>query len=260
MSKQNYTIEEMQQQINQLLTTMDLPGIPPDEQAIYRATIDRIRQEIAKRLAEVPVVPGVPGVPPALAGATHHPPPPKKEIPIRVINTPLQVPTPVPPSVPPDLAGEKTSGEKTTVRVAPAKAGGTGVGTNVATSGIIDTTGTIQPPDPASINSTLQITTGPGAPTIDIVWSDGFKHIDLTESIARSRFTSILRDLEHSRFAKQNRLYKLPEYTGYSRAKAYYAALTVFWKVPPTLLQLNITRPTATYRAIFEMVSGECLT
>lgn len=249
MSKQNYTIEEMQQQINQLLTTMDLPGIPPDEQAIYRATIDRIRQEIAKRSAEVPVVPVVPVVPPALAGATHHPPPPKKEIPIRVINTPLQVPT----SVPPALAGEKPSGEKTTVRVAPAKAGGT----NVATSGIIDTTGTIQPPDPASIKSTLKITTGPGAPTIDIVWSDGFEHTDLTESIARSRFTSILRDLEHSRFAKQNRLYKLPEYTGYSRAKAYYAALTVFWKVPPTLLQLNITRPTATYRAIFEMVSGE---
>ncbi len=250
MSKQNYTIEEMQQQINQLLTTLDLPGIPPDEQAIYRATIDRIRQEIAKRSAEIPVVP------PTLAGATHHQPPPKKETPIRVINTPLQVPTPVPTPVPPALAGEKTSGEKTTVRVVPAKAGGTGGGT----SGIIDTTGTtgtIQPPDPASIKSTLQITTGPGAPTIDIVWSDGFEHTDLTESIARSRFTSILRDLEHSRFAKQNRLYKLPEYTGYSRAKAYYAALTVFWKVPPTLLQLNITRPTATYRAIFEMVSGE---
>lgn len=254
MSKQNYTIEEMQQQINQLLTTLDLPGIPPDERAIYRATIDRIRQEIAKRSAEVPVVPVVP---PALAGATHHQPPPKKETPIRVINTPLQVPTLVPPSVPPALAGEKTSGEKTNVRVAPAKAGGTGVGTNVATSGIIDTTGTIQPPDPASIKSTLKITTGPGAPTIDIVWSDGFEHTDLTESIARSRFTSILRDLEHSRFAKQNRLYKLPEYTGYSRAKAYYEALSIFWKLPPTLLQLNITRPTATYRAIFEMVSGE---
>lgn len=217
MSKQNYTIEEMQGQIKQLEQTLKLPGIPAEEAQIYIATIERIKQEIAKR-SPAPLIPKPVASP---AASTE----PVKNV-IRMAQKEAAWPR------------EIKTAEYQSEGITPPKS----------------------PPyrwaAPQTETSAMNI--AESAENVDnkmdIFWSDGFSHRDVTEAIARSRFTSIMRDLEQSRFARQNRLFKLPEYTGFVRARGYYKVLTHFWKAPPTLAQLNINRPTSTFRAIFEMV------
>jgi hypothetical protein len=104
-----------------------------------------------------------------------------------------------------------------------------------------------------SITTQVNATSATGAPLVSIDW--GYGQIDtLTEGEARSRFTTCLRDLSESRLAGQGRLLDLPQYRSFSRAVAYYQALTLFWSAAPSALQLNISTKSPLKRAIFEMI------
>lgn len=93
-------------------------------------------------------------------------------------------------------------------------------------------------------------------PQLQIEWADGSTET-LNEAAARSRFTSRLRDLEHSTRARQGRFSELPHYTAWWRAAGYYRALCIFWARPPALTDLGITRATRKYKQIFELVANE---
>lgn len=94
-------------------------------------------------------------------------------------------------------------------------------------------------------------------PTVTIVWSDATISTH-TEGDARSKFTSLLRDLNNSTLAEQGRFDLIRTYRTYDRAKAYYKALAAFWGHNPTARELELT-PLSTRKAtIFNMIVSDC--
>lgn len=94
-------------------------------------------------------------------------------------------------------------------------------------------------------------------PTVTITWSDATISTH-TEGDARSKFTSLLRDLDNSTLAEQGRFNFMRTYRTYDRAKAYYKALAAFWSHNPTSRELDLT-PLSTRKAtIFNMIVADC--
>jgi hypothetical protein len=94
-------------------------------------------------------------------------------------------------------------------------------------------------------------------PTVTINWSDGTQSTH-TEGDARSKFTSILRDLNNSNLAEQGRFDQIPTYRTYDRAKAYYKALAAFWGHSPTARELEIIPLSMRKATIFNMIVADC--
>lgn len=109
--------------------------------------------------------------------------------------------------------------------------------------------------EPVSITA---VATG-GARTVEINWGNNNRDI-LTEGDARSRFTTALRDLAHSRMARMGRFEDITQYITFDRACAYYRALSVFWGSPPTPAQLQIVALSAERRQIFKMIQQQTQT
>lgn len=87
-----------------------------------------------------------------------------------------------------------------------------------------------------------------------IHWGEGAYDV-FTEGEARGRFTTAMRDLSASRMARLGRMSDIPQYTTFSRAVAYYRALTEFWAAPPTAQQLAIAPMGRLKQEIFEMIT-----
>ncbi len=94
-------------------------------------------------------------------------------------------------------------------------------------------------------------------PTVTINWSDGTQSTH-TEGDARSKFTSILRDLNNSNLAEQGRFDQIRTYRTYDRAKAYYKALAAFWGHNPSARELEITPLSIRKATIFNMIVADC--
>lgn len=87
-----------------------------------------------------------------------------------------------------------------------------------------------------------------------IHWGEGAYDV-FTEGEARGRFTTAMRDISASRMARLGRMSDIPQYTTFSRAVAYYRALTEFWAAPPTAQQLAIAPMGRLKQEIFEMIT-----
>lgn len=233
MSKQQYTIAEMEAQIRELQKTMQIPGVPADEIAIYKATIARIQQEIFKTKLEAETI--------AKANPAFH-------------GNPQQIRT----------ANQSHS-------VTPPIGGGSGAGviraltmdeyqSNPPAVTPITTRHAGPAPTAGPITSRIEVehNTDPHNPRITITWSDGYT-ITVDETAARSNFTNRMRDTCNLKcVSKENRLEKIWKYDAPWRAAGFYQALTWFWDgKPPALQQIGITRPTETYRRIFGMVAAQ---
>lgn len=108
---------------------------------------------------------------------------------------------------------------------------------------------------PSGVGGAARITASAasGARTVEIDWGNNRRDI-LTEGDARSRFTTALRDLCHSRMARLKRFESIPQYITFDRACAYYRALTIFWGGPPTPAQLQIVTLSTDRRTIFQLI------
>lgn len=109
-----------------------------------------------------------------------------------------------------------------------------------------------QPSEQPAVTITANLSGGAKSVTID--WGHQ-KTETLTEGEARSRFTTAMRDLTKSRMVKQERFADLPHYITYSRAVAYYRALSQFWTMPPSPMQLEIHPLGRTRQIIFNMIA-----
>lgn len=107
------------------------------------------------------------------------------------------------------------------------------------------------PPEPPVISGG----SGGAQKQVVIHWGEGASDL-FTEGEARGRFTTALRDLAASRMAKIGRMNDIPQYTTFSRAVAYYRALTEFWATPPTAQQLAIAPLGRLKQEIFEMITS----
>lgn len=218
MPKQ-YTIAEMETQIRELQKTMQIPGVPADEIVIYKATIERIQQQIKLQIsaAEHPQTPGKlqPVTPPIGGGAYGTV--------IRALT--MDEYQSNPPAMTPI----------TTRHAGPAPTAG-----------------------PITSRIEVEHNTDPHNPRIIITWSDGYT-ITVDETAARSNFTNRMRDTCNLKcVSKENRLEKIWKYDAPWRAAGFYQALTWFWDgKPPALQQIGITRPTETYRRIFGIVAAQ---
>lgn len=214
----NKTLEQYQAEIEQLRAAMTLPGVKPDEAAIYSETIQKIEGRIIDmlRAAQVPVTgkqrpeaaappqaPATPAIRPAATATDRKEEPP---IPVRVIR-----------------------------------------------AGIDKPRHTSQQPAATDTPVLAAILTGSQKQVL-IEWGHGKSDL-LTEGEARSRFTTALRDLAESRMAKLGRYDDLTRYITFSRAIAYYRALTEFWAAPPTAQQLAIAPMGRLKQEIFEMIT-----
>jgi hypothetical protein len=94
-------------------------------------------------------------------------------------------------------------------------------------------------------------------PTVTITWSDSTISTH-TEGDARSKFTSLLRDLDNSTLAEQSRFDFMRTYRTYDRAKAYYKALAAFWSHNPTARELELTPLSTRKSTIFNMIVADC--
>ena len=94
-------------------------------------------------------------------------------------------------------------------------------------------------------------------PTVTITWSDATISTH-TEGDARSKFTSLLRDLNNSNLAEQGRFDLMRTYRTYDRAKAYYQALAAFWGHNPTARELEIIPLSMRKATIFNMIVADC--
>lgn len=94
-------------------------------------------------------------------------------------------------------------------------------------------------------------------PTVTITWSDATISTH-TEGDARSKFISLLRDLNNSTLAEQSRFDYMRTYRTYDRAKAYYKALAAFWGHNPTARELDLTPLSARKSTIFNMIVSDC--
>lgn len=213
---QNKSLQQYQAEIEQLRAAMQIPGVPPDEAAIYANTIQKIEAKIIDlhRAAPQPTAKELPATkPPSNSGegmgvgsnrAADTTP-----IPVRVIRAGIDKPRHSQPTAP-------ASDEKPHIPVLAA------------------------------------VLTG-GLKQVLIEWGHGKSDL-LTEGEARSRFTTALRDLSESRMAKLERYDDLARYITFSRAVAYYRVLIEFWLSPPTPRQLAINPLSRVRETIFDMI------
>lgn len=250
MPQHNKTIPEMQADIQQLQQAMQLPGIPPEEITIYQNTILRIQAEInARQAAPRPLANN-----PASEPIKHTAPPPAP-------------PHTMPESQPPQSAQPSGKQSKTITitgdqplilqsgqpisRIHLSPSGPS----NFATSA----TPTAQASEPTlrvihageqqpvSTDQTAHLAaphdTDPYNPSITITWPDGYT-ITVTETEARGRFTTTLRDTTALRLVQQRRFSHMWRWSSPWRAVGYYRALITFHHgQPPTLRDLGIQRP-----------------
>lgn len=229
MSKEKtYSIEEMQTQIRQLKTTINLPGVPDDEKAIYMATIQRIQSEIDAR-----------------TGPVSTPPPPP------VQPQPIKTTTPPPPPPPP-------------LYFTPPVGGGAGGGVDTAAPplkpSIIHAGGQHPVNSKQPMSATIQADhdADPYNPAVRITWADGYT-ISVTETEARGRFVSTLRDTCGLRLVQKGRYDAMWRWSSPWRAAGFYQALTHFYGAPPTMAQLGINRPGEITRHIFQLITTSAL-
>jgi hypothetical protein len=95
-------------------------------------------------------------------------------------------------------------------------------------------------------------------PTVTINWSDGTQSTH-TEGDARSKFTSLLRDLCQSNLAEKGRFDQIRTYRTYDRAKAYYKALAAFWGKYPSARELEIIPMSIVKSTIFGMIYADLI-
>lgn len=241
-----YSIEEMQAQIRQLQTTINLPGVPDDEKAIYNDTIQRIQAEIAARQAAPNPQP-------------HY-------------HEPKPIPQPKPEAQLPPIGGagggieeafdrdaaatnEHYQRQATTTPPKPEAKhptfGGAGGGFTVRTAGGHTHTATALP---ATIE--VQKDTDPHNPSLTIRWADDYT-ITVDETAARGRFATTLRDtISLKCVSKEHRFEKMWRWDTPWRAAGFYQALIHFYGgEPPTLQQLDIKRPSELTRYIFSLIA-----
>lgn len=98
----------------------------------------------------------------------------------------------------------------------------------------------------------IEVSEMPGGKQATIKWPNGGTMTG-TEGYFRSRFTSALRDLENSTYARQERWHDLTFYVTFHRATAYYRAIASLWGRAPTVKDLNI-QTSKTRNKIIEMI------
>lgn len=234
MSKQ-YSVPEMQQQITQLTATMNLPGVPADEIAIYQTTIARIQAEINARTQPGPVT-QTPNPTPQTPIKHNTPPPPP----------PYQIPT----SQGMEEAIQRHEDRTNQHRQQQAE-NRPQIPITVRAPGKPDQLTPQQRTDLQNTHITY-VSQKQTAPTAAIHWPEWDWGIRIyTERDARSALTTALRDLAESKRAQQNRLGDLPQYLAWWRAIQYYRALTYFWGSPPTRQELRLYRRDDRYITIF---------
>lgn len=95
-------------------------------------------------------------------------------------------------------------------------------------------------------------------PTVTISWSNGTISTH-TMGDARSKFTSVLRDLCQSNLAEKGLYYQIRTYRTYDRAKAYYQAIAALWGRYPTARELEITPMSIAKSTIFGMITADLI-
>lgn len=230
MPKQ-YSIEEMQKQIHQLQTTINLPGVPDDEKQIYTATIQRISAEIAARQAK-PVTPE----------------PPKQTLqPIKTITPP-----PPPPSKwPPVSETMEENAERELQRAAKNSSNPDSTPSRHIHAGNQHPVHSQQP-----MSATIQADhhTNPHNPTVTITWADGYTYTG-DETAIRGRFTTTLRDTLALRLVQQGRFNAMWRWSSPWRAAGFYQALTYLIGAAPTIHELGISRPSELTRTVFQLIA-----
>lgn len=260
MQHNKKTIPEMEAEIRQLQQAMNLPGVHDDERAIYQKTINTIQAAINS--ARGPVTPA-PQAPPAQP-IKHNTPPPPIAPASAPINNPSTSPLPMAEragevSKPVTNTGETpiylTGSDTPRFSTPPLPMGeGTGVGSQPATH----TSRHIHAGNQTPVQSGTPLTatvradkeTNPYNPTITITWADGYT-ITVTETEARSRFATTLRDTTELRLAQQGRFDRIWRWSSPWRAVGFYRALIQFIGATPTLAELGIQRPNDVTRTAF---------
>lgn len=223
----------MQAQISQLEQTLQLPGVPQDERAIYTDTIRRIQAEISARQTQ--------------NEATKQ-------------NTPPPIPSPKPSPLEGGKGGEQHTANPQQITINPSE---NYIIQQKTDQAIQKPTRTIhagnQTPVPSggAITATIQAAhdSDPYNPSITITWADGYT-ITVDETAARSRFTSTLRDTFNLRHARDGRYHLIWRWSSPWRALGFYQALTAFrGGNPPTLRDLDITRPNNLTTDIFNTIA-----
>lgn len=95
-------------------------------------------------------------------------------------------------------------------------------------------------------------------PTVTICWSDGTQSTH-TMGDARSKFTSLLRDLCNSDLAAKGLYDQMRTYRTYDRAKAYYQGISAFWGRHPSARELEITPMSIVKSNIFGMITADLI-
>ncbi len=90
------------------------------------------------------------------------------------------------------------------------------------------------------------------SPTI-IIEREGEEPEKLTPGECRSKFWTRLNELIETSAWEKQLLHELPNYATFQHAVTYYAALTAFWKRPPTLSELEFNH--SRFSEIFQIVS-----
>lgn len=233
MPKQ-YSIDEMQAQIRQLEATMQLPGVPADEIAIYSATIKRIRVEIAARQAQ-PATPEPPK-PPLQPIKTTIPPPPQEII----INTndksaPIEWNTaPKPTTHTPPNGGEVGGIKPRTIHAGNQHP--------------------IHSQRPMSATIQADHATNPHNPTVTITWADEYTYTG-DETAIRGRFITTFRDTIALKLVQKGRYDSMWRWSSPWRAAGFYQALTYLIGHQPTLHDLDIKRPSDLITTVFANIA-----
>lgn len=235
-----YTIPEMQAQIAQLTDTINSPGVPADEIAIYQATIQRIQAEIQARTT-TPAPP--PPTKPTEQIKHTAPPPPIVEWPgnARESHTIEQ-------AFDRESAATNAHREQQALNQSPTQP------INVIHAGKQQALTPDQRTDLSAAAIAAHLYATP--PTVTIHWPDwDLGPRTYTEGQARGALTTALRDLSESKLARQSRYNDLTRYAAWWRSIHYYRALTHFWGVPPTRTQLQLNRRDNVFTTIFNMVA-----
>ena len=245
MPKQ-YSVEEMQKQIHQLQTTINLPGVPDDEKAIYAATITRIQSEINNRKAAPAHLPAEIRQPAERAGAEpikHNAPPP-------------------PPPVVIQSEAKQPYKPHTTTQTKPEAHtphhGGEGGGL---------TTRTIHAGHQHPVNSQTPLTAtieadhdaDPYNPRIRITWADGYTFTGDETSI-RGRLITTLRDTCALRLVQKGRLSAMWRWSSPWRAAGFLQAIIALRHGEvPTLRDLDVKRPSDLTTTVFTHITEKAL-
>lgn len=243
MPQPKYSIEEMQAQIAQLTGTMMLPGVPDDEKAIYRATIQRIQAQIAAQRGPATQLPQKPTPEPIKHSAPPHakPWPPSSQGMEEAIER--------------EEAMINQHREPKPEATSPSIGGGRGEARDIITPRIIAPAAI---PRDRRLDATIEAdhNADPYNPVITIRWDDGY-HFTGDETAIRGRFTSTLRDTIELKYSQERKFEKIWRWDTPWRCAGFYKALIHFNpEAPPTLADLGFTRPGDITRIVFDLVTA----